>query len=198
MITNAFLKSISLSVFILAANFSFGQDMSTKKDKEIEEETKNIENLETHPYKDIVSNTQNSKDHTLLSAAIIAADLKQTLQGEGPYTVFAPTDTAFEKLSKGTLNGLLENENKEKLQSILTYHVLVGKYTSEDLIKAVKKGKGKTEFKTLNGKILKAMFDGKNLKLIDETGHMATVTIIDAKQSNGFIHVIDTVLSPGL
>ena len=196
--TNSFFKSAFSSVFILVTSFSFAQDMPTSKDIKMDENTKINKSTETHPSKDIVFNTQNTKDLTTLTAAIKAADLTEKLQGEGPFTVFAPTDTAFEKLAQGTVNGLLEIENKEKLQAILTYHVLAGKFTSEDLIKAVKKGKGKTEFKTINGKILKAMFDGKNLKLIDETGHMATVTITDADQSNGILHIINTVLSPGL
>jgi uncharacterized surface protein with fasciclin (FAS1) repeats len=196
--TIAIIKSLSLIVIYLTASSSFSQDIPMQKDKKMNKETKMVGGAEMFPSKDIVANTINSKDHTTLVSAVKAADLIETLQSKGPFTVFAPTNASFEKLPKGTLESLLKFENKEKLHAILTYHVLAGKYTAEDIVKAVKKGKGKTEFKTVHGGILKAMYDGKNIKIIDGTGNMATVTIADITQSNGVIHVIDFVMLPAV
>ena len=153
---------------------------------------------EMYPSKDIVSNAVNSKDHTTLVAAVKAADLVTILQSEGPFTVFAPTNAAFDKLPKGTVESLLMTENKEKLQSVLTYHVLAGKFSSQDLLKAIKKGKGKAELKTVQGNVLKFMLSGDSIKIIDANGNMSTITIADVNQSNGVIHVIDTVVLPGM
>ncbi|MBO0591384.1 fasciclin domain-containing protein [Cellulophaga sp. E16_2] len=196
--TIAIIKSVSLTVAFMTVSLSMAQDMSMAKDKKMNVETKMVGGAEMFPSKDIVSNAVNSKDHTTLVAAVKAADLVTTLQGEGPFTVFAPTNAAFEKLPKGTVNNLLMMENKEKLQGILTYHVLAGKYAAKDIMKAVNKGKGKAEFKTVNGGVLKVMLDGDTIKIIDGTGHMGTVTIADVNQSNGVIHVIDTVVLPGM
>ena len=149
-----------------------------------------------YPTKNIVENAVNSADHTTLVAAVKAAGLVETLQGPGPFTVFAPTNEAFGKLPAGTVDTLVKPENKETLTKILTYHVVAGKMSSQDLAKAIKAGHGTATLKTVSGGTLKAGFHGKNIMLTDEKGGMATVTIADVNQSNGVIHVIDTVLMP--
>ena len=160
------------------------------------QDTKMVGGAEMYPNKDIVSNAVNSKDHTTLVAAVKAADLVETLQGEGPFTVFAPTNSAFEKLPEGTVSTLLKKENKEKLQAVLTYHVLAGKYNAKAIAKAIKKGDGKAVFTTVNGSELTAMMDGDTIVLKDTSGNTSTVTITDVNQSNGVIHVVDTVVLP--
>ncbi|MDY2586603.1 fasciclin domain-containing protein [Winogradskyella aquimaris] len=162
------------------------------------QDTKMVGGAEMYPTKDIISNAVNSKDHTTLVAAVKAAGLVETLQGEGPFTVFAPTNSAFDKLPKGTVSTLLKKENKEQLQAVLTYHVLAGTYNAKDIVKAIKKGNGKAIFITVNGDELRAMMDGDNVVLKDTAGNTATVTIADVNQSNGVIHVVDTVILPGM
>lgn len=146
--------------------------------------------------KNIVQNAMNSKDHTTLVAAVKAAGLVDTLEGKGPFTVFAPTNEAFEKLPSGTVDTLLKPENKKQLTGILTYHVVAGKLTSEKLAEKIKAGGGTADLKTVNGEKLSAKMDGDSLILTDEKGGMSKVAIADVLQSNGVIHVIDTVLMP--
>lgn len=146
--------------------------------------------------KNIVENAMNSADHTTLVAAVKAAGLVDTLQGKGPFTVFAPTNAAFEKLPAGTVDTLLKPENKAMLTKVLTYHVVAGNMDSKKIAAAIKKGNGKATFKTVAGGTLTAMMQGSNLVLTDEKGGMSTVTIADVKQSNGVIHVVDSVLLP--
>jgi len=146
--------------------------------------------------KNIVQNAMNSKDHTTLVAAVKAADLVATLQGKGPFTVFAPTNEAFAKLPAGTVETLVKPENKKKLTGILTYHVVSGQVTAEQLMEKIKAGGGKAEFKTVNGETLTAKMAGDSVELTDAKGGMSKVTIADVMQSNGVIHVIDTVLMP--
>lgn len=146
--------------------------------------------------KDIIDNAVNSKDHTTLVAAVKAAGLVDTLKGKGPFTVFAPTNEAFDKLPAGTVDMLLKPENKAMLTKILTYHVVMGNLDSKAIMKAIKKGGGKATFKTVSGGTLTAMMNGNSLVLTDEKGGTSTVTIADVKQSNGVIHVVDTVLMP--
>ncbi|TDQ08395.1 fasciclin domain-containing protein [Pedobacter metabolipauper] len=146
--------------------------------------------------KDIVDNAVNSKDHTTLVAAVKAAGLVETLKSAGPFTVFAPTNAAFDKLPAGTVEMVLKPENKDMLTKVLTYHVVAGKMTSKDIAKAIKAGNGKAEFTTVSGGKLWAWMDGSKLVLKDEKGGMATVTIADVMQKNGVIHVVDTVLMP--
>lgn len=149
-----------------------------------------------YPTKNIVENAVNSKDHTTLVAAVNAAGLVATLESAGPFTVFAPTNEAFDKLPKGTVETLLKPENKATLTKILTYHVVAGRLDAKAIAKLIKKGNGMAELKTVSGGILKAsMKDGK-LILTDEKGGMAIVTIADVYQRNGVIHVIDTVVLP--
>ena len=149
-----------------------------------------------YPTKNIVENAVNSKDHTTLVAAVKAAGLVETLQGPGPFTVFAPTNEAFAALPAGTVETLVKPENKETLTKILTYHVVAGKMTSADLAKAIKAGNGSASLKTVSGGTLTAMMKGKNIELKDEKGGISTVTIADVIQSNGVIHVVNKVLMP--
>ena len=146
--------------------------------------------------KDIIDNAVNSKDHTTLVTAVKAAGLVETLKGAGPFTVFAPTNAAFEKLPAGTVDTLLKQENKDKLKGILTYHVVAGKQDAASIAKAIKDGNGKAMFKTVQGEELTASMDGEKVVLTDAKGGKSTVTIADVMQSNGVIHVVDTVLMP--
>ncbi|WP_413998242.1 fasciclin domain-containing protein [Flavobacterium sp. W1B] len=149
-----------------------------------------------YPSKNIIENAVNSKDHTTLVAAVKAAGLVETLQGKGPFTVFAPTNSAFDKLPKGTVENLLKPENLKTLQTILTYHVVAGKMNASDISKAIKAGNGKAMLKTVSGGTLTAWMKGKKLYITDENGSMSEVTIADVNQSNGVIHVVDAVLLP--
>lgn len=149
-----------------------------------------------YPSKNIVENAVNSKDHTTLVAAVKAAGLVETLQSKGPFTVFAPTNAAFAKLPMGTVETLLKPENLKMLQTILTYHVVAGKMNASDIAKAIKKGKGKATLKTVSGGTLTAWMKGKNLYITDANGGKSKVTIADVNQSNGVIHVVDTVVLP--
>jgi len=151
---------------------------------------------EMFPAKNIVQNAVNSDDHTTLVAAVKAAGLVDTLEGPGPFTVFAPTNEAFAKLPAGTVETLLKPENKEMLTKILTYHVVSGKMDSKDIAAAIKAGMGKAELNTVSGGKLWASMQGKDLILTDEKGDKSKVTIANVEQSNGVIHVIDTVLLP--
>ncbi|HRH47891.1 MAG TPA: fasciclin domain-containing protein [Panacibacter sp.] len=149
-----------------------------------------------YPSKNIIENAVNSKDHTTLVAAVKAAGLVETLEGKGPFTVFAPTNEAFDKLPKGTVETLLKPENKAMLTKILTYHVVAGNYDSKAIADLIKAGGGKAELKTVSGGTLTATMKGPKLMLTDEKGGMCMVTIKNVYQSNGVIHVVDTVLMP--
>ncbi len=186
------LKFLSLSVIV--AVFTLGGPLQAQSMKE---KSTMVGGAEMYPSKNIVENAVNSKDHTTLVAAVTAADLAGVLQSEGPFTVFAPTNAAFAKLPAGTVETLLKPENKEMLQGILTYHVIAGDFKAADVVAAIKKSNGTATFTTVNGAELKAMMDGSNVKIKDAAGNVATVTIANVNQSNGVIHVIDTVLLPG-
>jgi uncharacterized surface protein with fasciclin (FAS1) repeats len=146
--------------------------------------------------KDIIDNAVNSKDHTTLVAAVKAAGLVDTLKGAGPFTVFAPTNEAFDKLPAGTVDTLLKPENKETLVKILTYHVVPGRITVATLKKQIKDGKGSATLKTVSGETLTAMMAGSAIQLKDEKGGLSMITIDNVMQSNGVIQVVDTVLMP--
>ncbi len=167
------------STALLVAAISIGQSVSAQE-KMMTQETKMVGGAEMYPTKNIVENAVNSKDHTTLVAAVKAADLVGVLSSEGPFTVFAPTNEAFDKLPKGTVETLVKPENKEQLQTILKYHVVAGKLNAQDILKLIKASKGKDVYVT------------------DENGNSAKVTIADVNQSNGVIHVIDSVLLPGI
>ena len=146
--------------------------------------------------KDIVDNAVNSADHTTLVAAVKAAGLVDTLKSKGPFTVFAPVNSAFDKLPAGTVDTLLKPENKGMLTNILTYHVVSGKFDSNALAKKIKAGNGKAWLKAVNGGTLTAWMDGNAIILADEKGGQSRVTISNVYQSNGVIHVVDSVLLP--
>lgn len=149
------------------------------------------------PKKNIVENAVNSKDHTTLVAAVKAAGLVETLASAGPFTVFAPTNDAFENLPEGTVATLLKPENKVTLTKVLTYHVISGTYTSADLMKLIKKGNGKATLKTVSGDELYFSMNGpSNLLVWDEKGGSANIIVRDVMQSNGVIHSIDSVVLP--
>ena len=181
-------KSLTITVATLAASFiatgSFAKDPM-------------VGGAEMSPKKNIVENASQSKDHTTLVAAVKAADLVKTLEGKGPFTVFAPTNEAFEKLPAGTVDTLLKPENKKKLTGILTYHVVAGDYTSAKLNNDIKDAHGKLKLKTVNGESLTAESSSNDtILLTDAKGGTATIKIADVTQSNGVIHVIDSVLMP--
>lgn len=160
------------------------------------EKTVEVGGAAMYPSKNIVENAINSKDHTTLVAAVKAAGLVETLQGSGPFTVFAPTNAAFDMLPKGTVETLVMPENKDKLTGILTYHVVAGRLDSKELEKWMKKGNGTAELKTVAGGKLWVMKKDGKWWVKDEKGGLATITIPNVYQSNGVIHVIDHVLIP--
>ena len=149
-----------------------------------------------YPTKNIIENAVNSKDHTTLVAAVKAAGLVETLSGTGPFTVFAPTNAAFEKLPAGTVENLLKPENKATLTAILTYHVVAGKLSSTDVANAIKAGNGTATLTTVQGGKLQAMMSGKDVLLKDEKGNTSKISIFDVNQSNGVIHVVESVVLP--
>ena len=178
----------------IAALFSIGA--TTTASAQTKAKTVMVGGAPMYPTKNIVENAVNSKDHTTLVAALKAAGLVETLQSAGPFTVFAPTNEAFGKLPAGTVETLVKPENKETLTKILTYHVVAGRMTAADLTKAIKAGKGSATLKTVSGGTLTAMAKGKTIMLKDEKGGVSTVTIANVLQSNGVIHVVNTVLMP--
>lgn len=184
------IKSLGLMIIAtLAMNVSFGQRMMNEK-------TVEVGGAAMYPSKNIVENAVNSKDHTTLVGAVKAAGLVETLQGNGPFTVFAPTNAAFDMLPKGTVETLLKPENKAKLTSVLTYHVVADKLDTKSLDAKIKAGGGNAELATVaGGKLWVSKKDGKYW-LKDENGGMASITIKNVYQSNGVIHVIDHVVLP--
>lgn len=174
------------AVAVLVSTFTFAQN----------EKTVMVGGAAMYPSKNIVENAVNSKEHTTLVAAVKAAGLVETLQGDGPFTVFAPTNKAFDMLPKGTVETLLKPENKAMLTGILTYHVVAGKLDAAALSKMIKEGNGKAELTTVAGGKLWAWMKGGKVVLTDEKGGTATVTTADVYQKNGVIHVIDHVVLP--
>jgi uncharacterized surface protein with fasciclin (FAS1) repeats len=162
-----------------------------------DEKTVTVGGAPMYPSKNIIQNAVNSKDHTTLVAAVKAAGLVDTLSGPGPFTVFAPTNEAFAKLPPGTVESLLKPENKDKLVSVLTYHVVPGRMSAKDLMDAAKKAGGKAKLKTVEGAELTVEAKGNMLHIWDDKGNDSKVTIQNVFQSNGVIQVIDTVLLPG-
>jgi len=159
-------------------------------------DTKMVGGAPMYPSRDIIDNAVHSKDHTTLVAAVKAAGLVDTLKGKGPFTVFAPTNEAFAKLPAGTVDGLLKPENKAALTKVLTYHVVPGRMDAHALAKKIKEGHGSATLATASGGTLWAMMQGDRIVVKDEKGDLSTVTIGDVYQSNGVIHVVDTVLLP--
>lgn len=184
----ALITTLALIAFIFAVLRADAQSM---------DKTVKVGGEMMYPSKNIVENAVNSKDHTTLVAAVKAAGLVETLQGKGPFTVFAPTNDAFENLPEGTVSTLLMPENKKSLGSVLTYHVISGKMTAADLMANIKKSGGKYTVATVSGASLLFTMNGPaNVMVWDETGKGANISIYDVIQSNGVIHVIDAVLLP--
>jgi len=179
--------AVAVAVAGIASAPSFAKD----------EMTVTVGGAPMYPSKNIIQNAVNSKDHTTLVAAVKAADLVGTLSGPGPFTVFAPTNEAFSKLPGGTVDTLLKPENKDALVGVLTYHVVPGRYTAKDIMAMVKKGGGKASLKTVEGEELTFQSKDGALWVWDAKGDAAKITIKNVMQSNGVIHVIDTVLMHG-
>ena len=187
------MKKISIAVMLFSTinTIAFAQDTKMTSEKSV-----TVGGAPMYPSKNIVENAVNSKEHTTLVAAVSAAGLVETLKSAGPFTVFAPTNAAFEKLPAGTVDYLVKPENKAMLTSILTYHVIPGKLNAKELAASIKKGNGMAELKTVQGGKVWLMEKDGTIWLKDEKGGMAKVTIADVNQSNGVIHVIDTVVMP--
>jgi uncharacterized surface protein with fasciclin (FAS1) repeats len=195
------MKKLVFAFFLMAMTASFGASSISAQEMKDNKTMKSDGNpmvggAAMYKNKNIVENAVNSKDHTTLVVAVKAAGLVETLQGNGPFTVFAPVNSAFEALPAGTVDTLLKPENKAVLTKVLTYHVVAGNMDSKKIMKAIKKGDGKAMFKTVAGGMLTATMEGDTLVLIDEKGGKSKVTIANVKQSNGVIHVVDTVLMP--
>lgn len=183
----------SLTKIALVACVALLSQGAIAQSTDSKEKTVTVGGAPMYPSKNIVENAVNSKDHTTLVAAVKAAGLVETLQGPGPFTVFAPTNSAFDKLPKGTVDNLLKPENKSMLSGILTYHVVSGKLDAKELKMMMDKNNGKAELKTVNGGMLMVSMKGNKIIVTDEKGGMATVTTKDVYQSNGVIHVTDAV-----
>ena len=178
------------------ASMSATAPMAMPQTAPMAEKTVMVGGAAMYPSKTIVENAVNSKDHTTLVAAVQAAGLVETLSGPGPFTVFAPTNAAFERLPPGTVDSLVKPEMKATLQKVLTYHVVAGRMTAAEISKAIQAGGGKAMLKTVAGGTLTASMMGSMIMLTDEKGGMSHVTIGDVMQSNGVIHVVDAVLMP--
>lgn len=186
----------SIRITTIAASLGFALLGASFVSPALAENSVMVGGAAMYPSKTIVDNAVNSKDHTTLVAAVKAAGLVETLQGPGPFTVFAPTNAAFAKLPKGTVETLLKPENKPTLTAVLTYHVVAGSHSAAQLMEAVKAGKGKAELTTVQGGKLWVMTKGKGLEIVDAKGGKSMVTIGDVFQKNGVIHVVDHVLLP--
>lgn len=183
-------RLVLLLLLGLVASSIYAQDKMGK------EKTVTVGGAPMYPSKDIIDNAVNSGDHTTLVAAVKAAGLVETLKGDGPFTVFAPTNAAFEKLPKGTVESLLKPESKGTLTKVLTYHVVAGKMDTKALAAKIKEGNGTAEFTTVSGDKLWVMKKGVQYTLQDAKGNTSNVTIKDVYQKNGVIHVIDAVVMP--
>ncbi len=188
------MKNIALSILFAVGIFAVGNVMVSAQ--MMKTDNPMVGGAAMYKTKDIIDNAVNSADHTTLVAAVKAAGLVETLKGKGPFTVFAPVNSAFDALPAGTVEMLLKPENKGTLTKILTYHVVAGNLDSKAIAKAIKNGGGKAEFTTVAGGKLWAWMNGSDLVLKDEKGGTAKVTIADVRQSNGVIHVIDTIVMP--
>ncbi len=198
----SFSKSVAAAAAIAiigTAGFAHAADTLTKSTTSVETTTHTVMvgGAEMYPTKNIVENASASKDHTTLVAAVKAAGLVETLSGPGPFTVFAPTDAAFAKLPTGTVDTLLKPENKAKLAGILKYHVVAGKMTAKDIATAIADSSSKkATLKSVEGETLTASLEGDKVVLTDAKGGKSVVTQADVMQSNGVVHVVDTVLMP--
>ena len=191
------MKLSRIAMLVTVASLAFaGAAAPTLAQMQMKEQTVTVGGSPMYPSKNIIQNAVNSKDHTTLVAAVKAAGLVETLQGRGPFTVFAPTNAAFAKLPPGTLDSLLKPEMKAKLTGVLTYHVVPGRLSAKNLTEAAKKSGGTAEFTTVEGETISVESKGNMLMIRDAKGNASRVTIQNVFQSNGVIHVIDTVLLP--
>lgn len=183
--------------FTLTACTTMNDDGMSSSKSASSEKTVMVGGAAMYPSRNIVENAVNSRDHTTLVAAVKAAGLVETLSGEGPFTVFAPTNAAFDKLPRGMVATALKPENKAMLTSVLTYHVVSGRMSAADLMAAIRAGNGAASLTTVNGGNLTARMSGNSIVLTDAKGGRARVTTADVFQSNGVIHVTDAVSIPG-
>ncbi|MGB7209353.1 MAG: fasciclin domain-containing protein [Pyrinomonadaceae bacterium] len=190
------MKKFTLSLMFAVGMLVVGNIAVSAQDKMMKSDNPMVGGAAMYKTKDIIDNAVNSADHTTLVAAVKAAGLVDTLKGKGPFTVFAPVNSAFAALPAGTVETLLKPENKATLTKILTYHVVSGNLDSKAIAKAIKKGNGTATVTTVSGGILKASMSGSDLILTDEKGGTSKVTIADVRQSNGVIHVVDTIVLP--
>jgi hypothetical protein len=191
------MKTIRFAQLLSVSVLALGLATAAMPSVSFAEDTVMVGGAAMYPSKNIVENAVNSADHTTLVAALKAAGLVETLQGAGPFTVFAPTNAAFDKLPPSTVPTLLKPENKSKLSSILTYHVVSGNFTAADLEAKAEANGGKATLKTVQGENLTVMKDSAGkLVVVDSKGGKANIAIANVTQSNGMIHVVDTVLMP--
>jgi uncharacterized surface protein with fasciclin (FAS1) repeats len=189
------MKKFTLSIMLAVGIFALG-GLSVSAQGMMKSDNPMVGGAAMYKTKDIVDNAVNSADHTTLVAAVKAAGLVDTLKSKGPFTVFAPVNSAFAALPAGTVETLLKPENKATLVKILTYHVVAGNFDSKAIAKAIQKGGGTASLTTVSGGTLKASMSGSDLILTDEKGGTSKVTIADVRQSNGVIHVVDTIVMP--
>ena len=190
-------STLAFLLMALAGASSVAAQGSSHSEMAMNEPTTMVGGQAMFRTRDLVDNAVNSADHTTLVAAVKAAGLVETLKGQGPFTVFAPTNAAFAALPEGTVPTLLEPKNKEQLTRILTYHVVPGRYDAAALMKAIKKGDGKASLKTASGETLWVKMNGdRNVVVVDVKGGVANISTYDVIQSNGIIHVVDRVLLP--
>lgn len=194
-VKSALLSTLAVAALGLAAP-AYAADTAASATSAATETTVEVGGAPMSPSKTIVENASAASNLTTLVAAVKAAGLVETLSGTGPFTVFAPTNAAFEKLPAGTVDTLVKPESKDELTKILTYHVVAGTMTAADIGAAITKGNGKAELTTVEGGTLTASMDGQTLVLTDEKGGMSKVETGDVMQSNGVVHVVDTVLMP--
>jgi uncharacterized surface protein with fasciclin (FAS1) repeats len=190
-LTTVAAAAIALGPLASTSTFAEMNGMNAQAEKTVQ-----VGGAPMYPSKNIVQNAVNSKDHTTLVAAVKAAGLVETLQSPGPFTVFAPTNSAFAQLPKGTVETLLKPENKPKLTAVLTYHVVAGRLSAKDLMDAAARDGGRHKLKTVEGEELTVESRGNTLTIWDSKGNRSTITIRNVFQSNGVIHVIDKVLLP--
>src|SRR5712671_6317844 len=191
------MKLSRTAMLVTVASLAFaGAAVPTLAQMQMREQTVTVGGSPMYPSKNIIQNAVNSADHTTLVAAVKAAGLVETLEGPGPFTVFAPTNEAFAKLPAGTVETLVKPENKATLTKVLTYHVVAGRLSASDLKKQIKAGNGTAELTTVEGGKLWASQEGNHIMLKDEKGGVTSVTIPNVFQSNGVIHVVDAVLMP--
>jgi uncharacterized surface protein with fasciclin (FAS1) repeats len=183
-------------MLMTVGSLAFAGIAATPTLAQMKEQTVTVGGAPMYPSKNIIQNAVNSKDHTTLVAAVKAAGLVDTLQGPGPFTVFAPTNAAFAKLPVGTVDTLLRPEMKAKLTGVLTYHVVPGRLSAKDLMEAARKNGGTAELKTVEGETISVESKGNMLMIRDAKGNVSKVTLQNVFQSNGVIHVVDRVLLP--